>query len=324
MQGLNAHTVCMLGGCGFVGYHLASRLVSQGRRVRILSRHPERHRELLVLPGAELRRADVHDPHALSEHFAGCGAVINLIGILNEHGKPGAGFHRAHVELAAKVVQACKDSGVPRLLHMSALNADAAHGTSYYLRSKGEAENLVHQAGHHGLHVTSFRPSVIFGPGDSFFNRFAQLLRRIPLLFPLACPQARFAPVYVGDVAACFAAALDQRNTFGRHYDLCGPRVYTLQEIVKYTAQVLGVRRAIIGLGDGLSRLQARVMERVPGKPFSYDNYLSLQTDSVCEGAFPAQFGITPAPLEAVVPGYLAHANQRGGYATLRRGARRD
>lgn len=324
MHGLNPHTVCMLGGSGFVGHHLASHLVSRGRPVRILSRHPERHRELQVLPGAELRRADVHDPQGLREHIAGCAAVINLVGILNEHSKPGTGFHQAHVELATKVVQACRDSGVAHLLHMSALNADAARGASYYLRSKGEAENLIHQAGHHGLHVTSFRPSVIFGPGDGFFNRFARLLRRVPLAFPLACPRARFAPVYVGDIAACFAAALDQRATFGQRYDLCGPRVYTLQEIVEYTAKVLGIRRTIIGLGDGLSRVQARAMEWMPGKPFSYDNYLSLQTDSVCPGPFPAVFGIDPTPLEAVVPGYLAEANQRGGYAALRRRARRD
>ncbi|MFZ5589496.1 MAG: complex I NDUFA9 subunit family protein [Pseudomonadota bacterium] len=296
-------TVCVLGGSGFVGRHLIHHLTERGYDVRVLTRHRERHRDLLVLPTLTLFEADVYNVQTLTDHFSGCDAVINLIGILNEKQHDGSGFRRAHVTLPHIVIKACANTGIERLLHMSALNADARNGPSYYLRSKGEGEDLVHSI--EGLQVTSFRPSVIFGPGDSFFNRFAQLLKRIPLLFPLACPRARFAPVYVEDVAEAFTRALANPATFGARYDLCGPRVYTLQELVEYSARVLGIRRKIIGLSDNLSHLQARIFEWLPGKPFSLDNYHSLQRDSVCRGAFPEVFEIKPQPLESVVPAYL-------------------
>src|SRR5690606_4508306 len=127
--------------------------------------------------------------------------------------------------------------------------------------------------------VTSFRPSVIFGPGDSFFNRFARLLKRVPLVFPLACPNARFAPVYVGDVAEAFARALKDPQLYGRRLALCGPREYTLQQLVAYTAECLGLRRLILPLPDFLSRIQAAIFDFVPGKPFSTDNYRSTLVD---------------------------------------------
>lgn len=317
---MKIRTLCVLGGTGFVGRTLVQRLVGEGREVRVLTRYRERHRDLLVLPTLELVQADVHDPQTLIEHFKDCDAVVNLVGILNEKGHDGRGFWTAHVELARKVVEACRGTGVRRLLHMSALNADATHGPSHYLRTKGEAEDLAHAAA--GLQVTSFRPSVIFGPGDSFFNRFAKLLKLTPGIFPLACPQARFSPVYVGDVAAAFGAALDDRTSVGRRYELCGPRSYTLEQLVQYTARRAGLKRWIAGLSDGLSRLQAGVFEYLPGKPFSYDNYLSLQADSVCRENGLMSLGITPTPVEAVVPGYLGR-NPRAGYTHFRRSARR-
>ncbi|MEO5703230.1 MAG: complex I NDUFA9 subunit family protein, partial [Gammaproteobacteria bacterium] len=188
-------TVCLLGGTGFVGHHLIRQLTESGYRLRILTRRRERNRDLLVLPNVDLVEADIQDEQVLTRQFMGCDAVINLVGILNEKGSNGSGFRRAHVELPRKILQACLASGVTRVLHMSALNADADKGSSHYLRSKGAGEDLLHSM--QGLRVTSFRPSVIFGPGDSFFNRFATLLKLSPLFFPLACPNARFAPVYV-------------------------------------------------------------------------------------------------------------------------------
>lgn len=313
--------VCILGGTGFVGQYLVRRLVEEGYQVRALTRHRERHRDLLVLPSLTLVQADIHDAAVLAKQFADCDAVINLVGILNERGKDGSGFHRVHVETPRKIVEACRASGIKRLLHMSALNADARSGRSHYLRSKGEGEDRVHAA--EGLLVTSFRPSVVFGPGDSFFNRFAKLLKISPGVFPLACPEARFAPVYVGDVAQAYTQALNQTATFGQRYDLCGPQVYTLKQLVEYTARVTGRKRRVIGLSDALSRLQARVLEWLPGKPFSFDNYQSLQIDSVCQGEFPAVFGITPTPIEAVVPSYLAPHGPRARYRDYRRSAGR-
>jgi NADH dehydrogenase len=201
-------------------------------------------------------------------------------------------------------VQACRETGVSRLLHMSALHA-ARTAPSHYLRTKALGEEAVHRAESPDFHVTSFRPSVIFGPGDGFLNRFAGLLRLVPGFFPLACPESRFQPVYVEDVVRAFADSFDNHKTFGQRYDLCGPKVYTLREIVEYVAQLMGKRLCVIGLPDGLSYLQALVLEVAPGKPFSLDNYRSLQVDSVCDRGFPEIFGITPVSLEEIAPTYI-------------------
>jgi NADH dehydrogenase len=315
---MTTRTVCVLGGTGFVGRHLVSRLAQEGYQVRVPTRRRERHRDLLVLPGLSLVQADVHDPRVLAEQLAGCEAAINLVGILNEKGRDGSGFRKVHMELPRKVADACVAQRVGRLLHMSALHADADKGPSLYLYTKGEGEHLVHAAAARGLAVTSFRPAVIFGPGDGFFNRFATLLKLSPLVFPLACSQARLAPVYVGDVVQAFVTALGKRATVGQRYDLCGPHSYTLEELVRYTARVLGLRRYIIGLGKRLSYLQARVLEHVPGKPFSVDNYLSLQVDSICRDRFPAVFELAPTALEGVVPAYLSAHSVRARYASYR------
>jgi NADH dehydrogenase len=297
--------IAMLGGSGFVGRTLANRLTREGYTIRILTRNPDAvHADLRVLPGVELVQADIHDIRDLADKIAGTQVVINLVGILNEKGRNGAGFRFAHVELAGKVLQACRDNHIRRLLHMSALNADAVTGTSHYLRTKGEAEDIVHAAA--DLNVTSFRPSVIFGPGDDFFNRFAVLLKRVPVMFPLACPGARFAPVYVGDIAAAFTRAMTDSVTYGKRYDLCGPHQYTLQELVQYTALCCGINRLILPLPDMISRIQAAVFDFVPGKPFSTDNYLSAKLDSVCQCNAMEQLGIKPVALDAVVPGYLS------------------
>ncbi len=300
--------IAVLGGTGFVGHSLCERLVRVGHDVRILTRHAERHRDLLVLPTAQLVEADVHNPVELKREFQGVDAVVNLVGILNEPGRDGKGFERAHAELPAKVVQACRQSGVARLLHMSALHA-AADGPSHYLRSKGRGEQIVHEAESTALHVTSFRPSVIFGPRDSFTNRFAGLLRQVPFVFPLACANARLQPVYVEDVVQAFVLALDRHATFGQRYNLCGPQVYSLREIVTILARQLGLKRHILPLNDVLSYLQAAVLQFAPGKPFTPDNYRSLQVASICEASFPAIFGITPGRFDEIVPTYIPRVN---------------
>lgn len=308
---MNIRTVCVLGGTGFVGSHLVTRLVDQGYRVKVLTRRAYRSRHLTVLPGVRLVEADCHEASVLRTQFQDCEAVINLVGILNEHGHDGSGFRHTHVDLAHTVIESAREAGVRRLLHMSALNADPASGPSHYLRTKGEAENIVHTlAGE--VAVTSFRPSVIFGRGDSFFNRFASLLRITPVL-PLACPDARFAPVFVGDVVEAFVTALRDPATDGERMDLCGPQVYTLKALVEYTARLLEKPRLIIGLSDRLSLLQARVMEYVPGKPLSLDNYHSLQRDSICPSG-----GHCPTALESVVPRYLGGHTRHNRLQQLR------
>lgn len=299
---MSPRKICILGGTGFVGRSILYRLTDAGHEVHVLTRQRERHHDLLVLPTLQLIEADVHNPAVLARELRHMDAVINLVGILNERGHRGQGFERAHVELPRKIADACVQVGVKRLLHMSALNA-APDAPSFYLRSKARGEDLVHHAP--GLEVTSFRPSVIFGPRDSFTNRFARLLRLSPVVFPLACPHARFQPVYVEDVARAFVWALEHRGSIGQRYDLCGPEVYTLFEVVDDIARLIGVRRRILRLNKTLSWWQAAALEYFPGKPFSLDNYRSLQRDAVCPQAFPPAFGFLPTRMQSVVPTYL-------------------
>jgi NADH dehydrogenase len=312
------NSICILGGTGFVGKYIAARLVNSGKRVRILTRNRNNHRDLLVLPNLELIEADVFDNAQLETHVKGMDAVINLIGILNEKQHNGDGFRKVHVELPKNILGVCLKFNIPRLLHMSALNADANLGPSFYLRTKGEGENALHTFSTGRVAVTSFRPSVIFGPGDSFLNRFAGLLKMMPWFFPLACANARFAPVYVGDVADRFVNALDDKSTYGKRYNLCGPEQYSLKELVDYTARALGVNRHVIGLPELISKMQAYMLEWIPGKPFSVDNYKSLKLDSVC----PENEHETTS-LDMVVPSYLGNSNRQTAYDTLRRIARR-
>lgn len=296
--------ICVLGGTGFVGRRLVARLAGMGHRIRVPTRSRARNRRMLVLPTVTLVTEDVHDPATLERAFEGMDAVINLIAILNERGNDGSGFRHVHTELAEKVIAACRARSVHRLLHVSALNADAEKGPSYYLKTKGEAENALRAQSGETLAWTIFQPSLIFGAEDSFTNRFARLLRFAPVL-PLARPDSRFAPAYVENVAQAIAQAIEDRATHGQTYQLCGPRVYTLREIVEFLRKTLSLRRWVIGLPDAASRLQAKVMDFVPGKPFSTDNYLSLTVDSVCQENGFAHFGIEPHSLEGIVPQYL-------------------
>jgi NADH dehydrogenase len=312
--------VCILGGTGFVGRHLTATLSSNGVECKIPTRRVEPHKDMLLNGPVQLIKSDIFNLEQLSSIFKDCDAVINLVGILNENSK--GGFQRAHVDLPRLVIEACKKTQVTRLLHMSALNATASGSLSTYLKTKGEAQNLVlsNTVKQDGINATSFGPSVIFGPDDSFFNRFAGLLKLLPGPFPLACASSRFAPVYIGDVTKVFATALSDGETWGRHYDLCGPRIFTLRELVKYTADQLKLKRPIIELPDLLARLQGHLLGHFPGKPFSYDNYLSLQIDSVCsESNGLTELGIKPTDIDAVVPYYLGQNSERSRYLQLRR-----
>jgi len=296
----------VLGGSGFVGTHLCSALARDGWRITVPTRDPARARHLGPIPSLKLVAADIHDASQLAALCAGQRAVVNLVGILNERGRSGRGFYRVHTALAGSLVEACHRERVDRLLHVSALNADADHGPSLYLRSKGRAERLIRDESGPDLRWTIFQPSVIFGPGDDFVSRFAQLLRAIPLGLPLARPDARFAPVWVGDVVAALQQALADEATAGECYELCGPERMTLREIVCRVRDRLGLARAVIGIPDIAARLQAAICDFVPGKPFSTDNYRSLLVDSVCKVNGLARLGIRPQPIDAVLPGYLA------------------
>lgn len=310
--------VTLLGGSGFVGSQLTYRLAEKFDEVVILTRRAQRLRKLRTLINVKVLEVNVHDPEALRDALAGSSVVINLVGILNEGANQQENsFTGAHATLTEKVLHACELNGIHRYLHMSALNADAENGSSEYLRSKGLAENSVRNV-KASICWTIFQPSVIFGEHDAFFNRFASLLRALPV-FPLAVPDARMAPVFVGDVCEAMIKSIDDDASAGATYQLCGPEEYTLKELVEYTAKTAGLSRKVVGLPDFASRLQARVMEFVPGKPFSRDNYLSLQTPSVCNDDCACQ----PTSIDAVVPRYLGSADWAGRLQKRRTAARR-
>jgi NADH dehydrogenase len=307
--------LCILGGGGFVGQHLVARLSTRGHHILLPTRERERLKSLFILPGVKVTVADIHDPDALRTLFAGMDAVINLVGIL--HGNA-SDFHAAHADLPAKVVTACRAAGVRRLLHMSALGADPT-SASLYQRSKAEGERAVMAAS--DLAVTVFRPSVIFGPGDNFLSLFAKLLRVAPLV-PLADGQARFQPVFVGDVARAFADSLSAPDTTGEVYNLCGPRVYTLAQLMTRVAAVHGRTPLILPLGADVSYWFARLMELKPGrKLMTRDNHYAMRVDNICPGGFPDRFG-APTDLEAVID-YLREGDPRRAYDRFRRAARR-
>jgi NADH dehydrogenase len=296
-------SICILGGTGFVGTRLVARLIKDGHRVTLLSRDREQHKHLLVLPGLTLENCDVYDEAQISERFRGQDVVVNLVGILNERGFGGGGFRRAHTELTRGVLQAVKSAGVARLLQMSALGA-ATDAPSYYLRYKGEAEKLIRDSDAH-LDWTIFQPSVMFGPGDSFLNRFANLLASIPFAFPLARPNTRFQPVLVDDVIEAIILCLRGGACSRQTYQLGGPKIYTLREIVALVAKLTGRRRWIVGLPNFVGWLQGLVMNFVPGRPFSSDNYRSLTIDNVCREDGFAKLGIKPQSMIASARQYL-------------------
>ena len=348
---MSIERVCVLGGTGFVGRHVVHRLHKHGYKVRVVTRDLARNQDMRVMPGVEvvegnpLRKAD------LDRHFADADAVINLVGILAEK-TPGrrdypparrGDFHTVHVELPRMVAKACKRHGVRRLLHMSANGADPL-GPSIYLRSKGLGAWIVREAGENseaygkmgwldgpklthgeGLETTVFEPSIIFGEGDSFFTRFAKLVRRTPMMFPLPRGETRFAPVWVEDVAEAFAKAVNDPRTVGQTYALCGPHAYTFADLIRFVAELEGKRRSVWPLPLWASWMQAWALEHLPGKPMTRDQLRSMLVDNTCPEPFPEVFGIEPQTLEAVVPTYVGRADR--SYEDLykyRAAARRD
>jgi NADH dehydrogenase len=289
----------VIGGSGFVGSELCAQLVASGYSVRLLTRDANKCRHLKVLPSLFITQVEDYRANTLATALKNCHALVNLVGILNEKGSDGKEFHQIHVGITRAALNACERAKIPRLLQMSALNAHV-DAPSHYLRSKGKAENYLKTFADPQVHYTIFKPSVIFGEGDSFLNKFAALLKTIPLAFPLACANARFAPVYVGDVAKKMVAAIDDKTTFNQSYELCGPNIYSLKELVQYTANICGYKRTVIGLPVFLSKFQATVFEYVPGKPFSKDNFNSLKLDSVCSQSAPCT-----TSLQAIAPSYL-------------------
>jgi uncharacterized protein YbjT (DUF2867 family) len=318
--------VLVVGGAGFIGRHVCAELAGRSLKVTVPTRHRERAKGLILLPTVDVVQADVGAPGVLERLARNKQAVINLAGVLHgRRGRPsergpndyGPDFARAHVELPQAIVSACRAAGVRRLVHVSALGA-SPQAPSQYLRSKGIGEQVVLAA--EDLDVTVFRPSVVFGPEDRFLNRFAALTRWLPAV-ALPCPQARFQPVYVRDVARAIALSLDDMVSHGWRYELGGPRQYSLRELVELVCRITGRRRWVFGLPERLAALQAWLLEKLPGELLSRDNLLSMQVPSVTSAPFP--FAIQPQALEAVVPSYLPPVDAFERYPELRLNRRR-
>ena len=301
--------VVVFGGSGFIGSHLAALLTEEGARTIVPTRRAERGKHLIFLPGVEVVEADIYDDATLDRLLEGADAAINLVGILHSRrGTPyGPDFQRVHVDLPRRIVAACARRGVPRYLHMSALGADR-DGPSMYQRSKAEGE--VAARGDVSVAATIFRPSVVFGPGDSFLSKFARMQKWLPVV-PLACAGANFQPVYVGDVAAAFVHALRDPKTRHLVFALGGPSIYTLGELVRLAGRYAHCERPVVEIPLWLGRLQAAFFELLPGDPvLSRDNLDSMKEDSVVDPAIQAltaaALGIKLTPLEVVAPHYLS------------------
>jgi len=319
------HTdLLVIGGSGFVGRHIVNRLIDRGIRVTVPVRRRARAGHLILLPTIDVVEADVHDDAALAGLVSGRDAVINLVGILQgSRGVPyGKEFARAHAELPRRIVAQCDAAGVQRYLHMSALGADS-QGPSMYQRSKGDGEAAVRAS---ALAWTIFQPSVVFGPEDRFLNTFAALARVAPVL-PIAHAGARFQPIYVGDVADAFVNALDNPKTYRKTYELAGPRIYTLRELVQFATRASGRPRSVVGLPDALGRAQAIMMELAPGEPMmSRDNLDSMKRDNVASQqpyVAPPELGLELHSMEVEAAAYLSGQTARTRLGTFRARARR-
>jgi NADH dehydrogenase len=306
-------SVVLFGGTGFIGSHLTARLSEREVPVVLPTRHEQHADHLKLLPGVEVFEAELGDAVALRRLVAGHSAVINLVGILHaSRATPyGPEFKHAHVELPRRIAAACAREGVPRLLHMSALGADV-RAPSMYQRSKADGEAAARSQPE--VAATIFRPSVVFGPGDHFLTLFARLQRRFPVV-PLACAHARFQPVYVGDVVEAFVRALFDAHSAGQVYELGGPRVYELAELVRLAGRYAGHERPVLALPDALARMQAALFELLPGEPLlSRDNLDAMKVDNLVSPSTKAltaeALGIKLTALESVAPGYLAAEGQ--------------
>jgi uncharacterized protein YbjT (DUF2867 family) len=310
--------VLVLGGTGFVGRSVCEQLVRAGWRVTVPTRRAVNARSVQHLPGLDVLPANVHNPAELARLLPGHDAVVNLVAIL--HGDEAA-FERVHVALPRQLAQACVAAGVRRVVHISALGADA-QGPSKYQRSKAAGEAVLQTA---GLDLTVLRPSVIFGAQDRFLNLFARLQSVFPFM-PLAGAHTRFQPVWVEDVARAVVVCLQNPHTVGQTIECAGPEVLTLADLVRLAGEFGSRQRPVLPLPLGLGRLQAALMELAPGEPMmSRDNVDSMRVDNVASGSLPglATLGISAASVRAVAPGYLGTRGPRSALDAHRAHGRR-
>jgi uncharacterized protein YbjT (DUF2867 family) len=301
----------VFGGSGFIGRYIVKRLARKGFVVRVAVRDPEA--ALFLKPMGAVGQvvplfASVANEATVKRAVEGADLVINAVGILAERRR--GDFQRIHSEAAGLVARFATSTGVASLLHISAIGADP-RSPSRYGATKGVGEQLLREG---FAEPTILRPSLVFGPEDRLFNRFASMARLLPFM-PVICGDTKFQPVYVGDVADAVMAALARPDAAGAVYELGGPHIFSFRELLAYVLKETGRKRPMVNVPMGLARLQARIMELVPGKPLTRDQLLMLQRDNIVGPDMPGlkELGIVPTPVELVVPGYLRRFQPGGG-----------
>jgi uncharacterized protein YbjT (DUF2867 family) len=297
--------ITIFGGTGFLGRHLVPRLAQRGARMVVISRDPARGRHLQPMCAVGqivVQRADLASEQALGHALQGAYAAVNLIGILHESRKDP--FEEVQGELPGRIAKVAAQAGVERVVQVSAIGADP-ESKSAYARSKAMGERLVLER---FPNATILRPSIVIGPEDGFFNRFAEMARFLPALPLIGGGRTRYQPVYVGDVAEAMVAALSREEVSGRTYQLGGPKVYSFAQLLRYMLEVTGRRRLLMPMSYDLARLQARFLELLPEPPLTRDQVELLKVDNVVEAGAPglAALDIAPTPIELIVPDYLA------------------
>ena len=303
--------IVILGGSGFIGAQLATKLSPVSEKIIIPTRDIESNSDLKMIPNLEIVQQDVKDERTINMLFDNADLVINTIGILNELDDDNS-FDIIHYQLTKRISSALNENKVKRYLHISSLNADP-RSIGKYLKSKGKAEEYLLSETSSFCNVTIFRPSIVFGECDSFFNKFATLLKIFPI-FPLACPHSKFMPVYVEDLTDCMIDTIGNIKTYNTKIDVTGPNEYTFRELIEHTLQALKIKRVIIPLNNFLSKIQAHVFQNLPGKLFTMDNYQSLQFDSCSDDGFKGS-----SSLEDIIPQYLNIKTKQRRFEKLRK-----
>ncbi len=308
---MNTNLVTIFGGSGFVGRHTVRALARAGWRIKVATRHPASGfflRPLGAVGQIDLVKCDVSDPQAVAQAVAGAQAVINLTGILFEKGQS---FEDVQADGAANIAQASAAAGVRALVHVSAIGADLESESAYAV-TKAEGEQAVREA---FSNAVILRPSIIFGPEDGFFNKFAAMARFFPALPLVGGGLTRFQPVFVGDVAQAILAALSRQD--GRTYELGGPTIYSFKELLQLILRETGRNRALIPLPFALASLKAAFLQLLPNPILTMDQVRLLKKDNVVSStaAGLGDLGITPTSVEATIPAYLWRYRAKGEYA---------
>ena len=312
---ISGKRITVFGGSGFICRYLIRRLAAEGWVVRVAVRRPVAA-EFLKPAGNVGQivplRCDVLDDAAVAAAMAGSEMAVNLVGALYERGRQR--LPAVHVDAAARIARAAKAAGASRLVHVSAMGA-AADALSRYGRTKAEGEEAV-RAAYPG--ATILRPSVVIGPEDDFFNRFACIARYAPAFPLIGGGRTRLQPVYVGDVAAALQRVLDEPATAGKTYELGGPRIYTLREAMELMLRVVGrSKKRLVSVPYGLTEFGAMFLQLLPTPPLTRDQVRMLESDNVAAAGAAgfAQLGLQPQAIEAILPGYLEIYRPGGRYA---------